>query len=470
MFTATFQNDYGYLSACALAALALGGAARVFTRRLGKPFGLWWGLLAATLTGVLGVAFMGSGPASRQCVVNHNLAEPFHATQGLWNLAMTVPLGFFALFAVRRLLPVLAGIVLLPWAIEFTQATADGLGRVCDSADVEMNVIGGLVGLAIATAVLARRDALNWKAGAKATAITSVAIVLLGVGAAHPMVALNHIDGTGLTAAGSEQRRAVSAKVEEAFGDHYELGDVYEQPCVGSSCKTVVFNLLSRDEGHPEAFSSGSLSWPNKEHFNVLLVDSAQPSVMGFPVPGAGKPATAGEAYEIAKEYMQGHYSWAKGAFNHKTYPVGEKAELGWMTSYRWVHDDVLMPRMLDIQVSRDGEISQVDVTLGPTEVHLPAVKLDATQAEAAVLEALIAQNRANQGGDASRAQMVMLYQIEGLTLKAAQRDGSWRSEWLVNVALRDESQNADSEPDMWKVDAAGGQVYDGTNAPVSAD
>ncbi|MEN3586473.1 VanZ family protein [Streptomyces sp. ZYX-F-203] len=446
----------------------------MFTRRLGKPFGLWWGLLAATLAGVLGITFMGSGPASRQCVVNHNLAEPFHATQGLWNLAMTVPLGFFALFAVRRLLPVLAGVVLLPLAIEFAQATADGLGRVCDSADAEMNIIGGLVGLAIATAMLARRDALDWKAGAKATAITSVVILLLGVGAARHMVALTHVDGTGLTAAGSEQRRAVSAKVEEAFGDHYELGDVYEQPCVGSSCKTVVFNLLSRDKGHPEAFSSGSLSWPDKGHFNVLLVDSTQPSVMGFPVPGAGKPTTEGEAYEIAKEYMQGHYSWAKEAFTHKTYPVGEKAELGWMTSYRWVHDDVLMPRMLDIQVSRAGEISQVDVTLGPTEVDLPTVKLDAAQAEAAVLEALIAQNRANQGGDASRAQLVKLYQIEAFTLKAAERDGSWRSEWLVNVVLRDESQTADSESssgaDMWKVDAASGQVYDGTNAPVSAD
>ncbi|MFE2460072.1 VanZ family protein [Streptomyces sp. NPDC059402] len=473
MFTAIFQNHYGYLGACALISLAFGGAAWALARRLGEPFGLWWGLLAATLTGVLGVTFMGSGTASRQCVVNHNLAEPFHATQGLWNLAMTVPLGFFGIFAVRRFMPVLVGVVALPLAIEFTQATVDGLGRVCDSADAEMNIIGGLVGLAAAAVVLARRGELNWKAGAKASSIVSVVILLLGAGVARPMVALTHVDGTGLAAAGTEQRQAVEAKVKEAFGDRYKLGDVYEQACVGAPCKTVVFNLLSRDEGHSEAFSSGSLSWPDKEHLNVLLVDSTQPSVMGYPVPGAGKPSTDESAYKIAEDYMKDHYPWAKAAFTHKTYPVGEKAELGWMTSYRWVHDDVLMPRMLDIQVSRAGEISQVDVTLGPTEVELPVAKLDAKQAEAAVLDGLVVQSRANQGGDVDRAQLKKLYEIEAFTLKAAKRDGDWRSEWLVNLSVREESQDTTAESsgaDMWRVDAASGQVYDGTNAPVRSD
>ncbi|MGJ3558825.1 hypothetical protein ACR6C2_07550 [Streptomyces sp. INA 01156] len=60
----------------------------------------------------------------------------------------------------------------------------------------------------------------------------------------------------------------------------------------------MIFNLLSRDKGHPEAFSSGSLSWPDKEHLNVLLVDSDRPSVMGYPVTEAGKPSTEQEAQD----------------------------------------------------------------------------------------------------------------------------------------------------------------------------
>ncbi|MDT0616089.1 VanZ family protein [Streptomyces lancefieldiae] len=471
MFTAIFQNHYGYLATCALAGLILGGAAWLLSHRLGKPFGLWWGGLTATVAGVLGVTFLGAGTASRQCVVNHNLTEPFHATQGLWNLAMTVPLGLFALLAVRRFLPALVGVVVLPLAIEFTQATVDGLGRVCDSADAEMNILGGLLGLALAAAVLAQRRGLNWRGGATASLITSVVIAILGAGVARPMVALTHVDGTGLTAAGSQQRQAVEAVVQEAFGDHYKLGDVYEQPCVGAPCTTVVFNLLSRDAGHSEEFSSGSLTWPDKEHLNVLLVDSDRPSVMGYPVPGGGKPSTEQEAYQIAQKYMSDHYPWAKGAFTHKTYPVGENAVLGWMTSYRWVHNDVLMPRMLDIQVSRAGQISQVDVTLGPTEVSLPQAKLDAEQAEAAVLDGLVAQARANQATDVDSAQLKAQYTIEAFTLKAAKRNGAWRSEWLVNLAMREQAAGTGSdpvpEPDMWRVDAANGQVYDGTNTPV---
>ncbi|MGW2184167.1 VanZ family protein [Streptomyces sp. NPDC001732] len=109
----------------------------MLSSRLGSPHGVWWAGLAGTLTGVLGVTFMGSGPASGQCVINHDLAEPFRTTQGLWNLAMTVPLGLFALMALRRILPAAVGVVALPLAIEFTQAAANGLGRVCDSADAE---------------------------------------------------------------------------------------------------------------------------------------------------------------------------------------------------------------------------------------------------------------------------------------------------------------------------------------------
>ncbi|KUO16865.1 hypothetical protein AQJ91_33100 [Streptomyces dysideae] len=288
------------------------------------------------------------------------------------------------------------------------------------------------------------------------------------------MVTFIHVDGTSLSAAGSSQRQAVERAVTEAFGDRYELGQVYEQPCVGTACTNVVFTLLSRDNGQSEAFSNGSLSWPDKKHLNVLLDDSDRPSVMGYPVTGAKAPLTEQEAYKIAQQYMREHYRWAKDAVEHKTYPVGEKAELGWMTSWRWLHDDVLMPRMLDVQVNRAGRVSQVAVTLGPTRVKLEKAKLDAGQAEEVVREGLVAQYQANGGGDLSKRQLQARYQVEAFTLKAAERDGTWRPEWLANVSMRPEEPGADSlepgEAEMWRVDAVNGQVYDGTDTPVKAD
>ncbi len=474
MFTAIFQNHFGYLAACTLAALVVGGAAWLLSRRLGNPFPMWWGGLAATITGVFGVTFMGSGAANDQCVINHSLTEPFHTTQGLWNLAMTVPLGLFALLAVRQVLPALVGVVALPLAIEFTQATVDGLGRVCDSADAEMNILGSLVGLCVAAVVLARREALNWQGGIKASLIASAVLLTVGAGVARPMVAFTHVDGSGLSTAGSAQRQAVERVVMEAFGDRYELGNVYEQPCGGASCTNVVFTLLSQDKGHSEAFSNGSLSWPDKKHLNVLLEDSDRPSVMGYPVTGAKPPSTQQDAYKIAEQYMREHYPWAKDAVEHKTYPVGDKAQLGWMTSWRWLQDEVLMPRMLDVQVNRAGRISQVDVTLGPTREKLEKAELDTDQAEEAVRDGLVSQYRANGGNDLDAQQIQAKYEVEAFTLKAVERDGTWRPVWLVNVSMRSEKAGADpveqGEAEMWRVDAVDGRVYDGTDTPVEGD
>ncbi|WP_331725110.1 VanZ family protein (plasmid) [Streptomyces jietaisiensis] len=263
MFSAIFQHHVGYLAVCTLIGLVLGGAAGALARKRGNPHGAWWAALAFTLTGVLGVTFMGGGSASGVCVLNHQFAEPFHTTQGLWNLAMTVPVGAFALLAVRRPLPVLIGVLALPLAIEFTQATVDGLGRVCDTADAEMNIIGGLIGLTAVAVVLAVRLSLAWQAGVKGALITFVALVLLGSGVARPMLDFTNVDGSSLADASSGQKQAVEAAVKEAFGDHYRIGQLYEQPCGDSPCTNIIFNLHSREGGalrrlrHRQPFLAG---------------------------------------------------------------------------------------------------------------------------------------------------------------------------------------------------------------------
>lgn len=458
MFSAIFQHHVGYLAVCTLIGLILGGAAWTLARKRGNPHGAWWSGLAFTLTGVLGVTFMGGGSASGACVLNHQFAEPFHTTQGLWNLAMMVPVSACALLAIRRPLPVLVGVIALPLAIEFTQATVNGLGRVCDSSDAEMNIIGGLVGLTVVAVVLTIRHSLAWQAGVKGGLITFAALLLLGSGVARPMLAFTNVDGSSLADASSDQQQAVEAAVREAFGDRYKIGKQYEQPCGDSPCTNIIFILLSREKGHSKEFGSGSLSWPDKKHLNVQLENSDRPTVMGYPMGGAEAPSNDVAASQVAKSYARRHYPWAMSATMSETSPVGAKAELGWITNWRWTHNDVLMPRMLDVQVDRAGRVSQIDVTLGPTHVKLPEAKVDARQAEKAVNKAVMAQLQANGNSGAK-------FSTKAVTVKAVETDGNWQPNWLVNTTWPSSGNSNDSQEqaavEMYRVNAVTGQVYD---------
>jgi hypothetical protein len=309
------------------------------------------------------------------------------------------------------------------------------------------------------------RKSLLWQGGVKGALIASVALLLLGSGVARPMLAFTNVDGSSLSAADTDQKRAVEAAVKEAFGDRYTIGQLYEQPCLDRSCKNVIFNLHSREKGQSELFGSGSLSWPDKKHLNVLLEDSDRPTAMGYPVKGAKAPTNAREAHDIAQAYTRQQYPWAKSATVQETDPVGEKAVLGWMTNWRWTHNDVLMPRMLDVQIGRAGRVSRIDVTLGPTRADLPDVKLDARQAENAVNKAVTAQLRANGSTDAE-------FQTEAVTVKADDLEGKWKPYWLVNVTSPHTGRTDDAQVpapvETYRVDALTGQVYDAGGAPTA--
>ncbi|MFF6840138.1 VanZ family protein [Streptomyces tanashiensis] len=456
MFTAIFHDHYGYLAGTALAALALAGAAWWTARRLGSPQGRWWAGLAAAFTAMIGVTFMGSGPADGQCVINHDALEPFRTTQGLWNLAMTVPLGLFAMLAARRPLPVLVAVVALPLAVEFTQGSVDGLGRVCDSADAEMNILGGLAGAAVAALVLAVRGRVDWRAGVKAGLVAAGVLVVIGAGVARPLVSFTHLDGTGLSAADVTQRTAVEQAVEEAFGDRYELGRVYDQPCVGVPCTNVLFSLHPRGGAHPQGFADGTLSWPDKKRLSIEFAVGEGITATGFPVAGATAPAGEKAAYEAARWYMRAHYPWARQAAAHRTYPVGDRAELGWTTRWTWEDEGVLMPRALDVQVDRQGRVSRLDVTLGPTRLDLERPKVSAVEAERIVRARLVAQSGGRGAPDEPR--------FDAFALKAVERDGEWRAEWLVHEsvgAARDgAAPPAPGSADILWVDAVSGDVH----------
>ncbi|MDQ0790373.1 VanZ family protein [Streptomyces sp. B3I8] len=330
-----------------------------------------------------------------------------------------------------------------------------------------MNIIGGLIGLSVAAVVLTIRHSLAWQAGTKGALITFAALLLLGSGVARPMLAFTNVDGSSLADASSGRKRAVEAAVKEAFGDHYSIGRLCEQPCGDSPCTNIIFNLHSREEGHSEDFGTGSLSWPDKKHLNVQLENSDRTTVTGYPVEGAKAHASDAAASRIAKSYAQRQYPWAMGANVSETSPVVTKAELGWVTDWRWTHNDVLMPRMLDLQVDRAGRVSQIDVTLGPTRVKLPEAKVDAEKAEVAATKAVAALLQANGNAGAE-------FHTPAVTVKAVEQDGHWQPNWLVNVTWSGDGKSDDSQEqaavEMYRVNAVTGKVYDAAGQPLEAD
>lgn len=79
--------------------------------------------LAAVLAAELSVTiFLPSpGHVSGQCVLNRNYGESFATEQGLLNLAMFVPIGFFGVLALRRVFPVFLGEFCCRWAPSYVR-------------------------------------------------------------------------------------------------------------------------------------------------------------------------------------------------------------------------------------------------------------------------------------------------------------------------------------------------------------
>ncbi|WP_217128143.1 VanZ family protein [Streptomyces sp. AC558_RSS880] len=451
MFAAIFDGHYGFLAALTFVGLAMGGLAWWTATRKGNPHGLWWLALTATVTGVIGVTSFGGGQASRQCVINHDLAEPFHTAQGLLNLAMFVPVGCFALLALRRPVPAFLGTAVLPCLIELSQATVPFVARGCDSADVEMNLLGGLIGLLTAGAFLARQRRLDWSGWAKPAAVAGLAVAIAGTVVFRTLVSSVHYDGTGLSAPGEDQHEAVTQAVQRAFGDRFPVTNVYVQPCLDVQCTNLIFNVGGD--------GTGTLEWPDQRHLNILLEASSEPGANSFPVATATAPQDKDDAYRTAETYMRGHYSWAAGATLHRTEPVGEDAEFGWITSWRFMDNDILMPRMLDVQVNRAGRISQIDVTMGPTELDLPDPKISKGQAEQLVLGHLREEAEAsgNPPSDVT---------VDAFTLKANDRGHGWRPEWIVNSRPPHEEGTESVTTTNW-VDALDGTVHISAYPPL---
>ncbi|MFF7127489.1 VanZ family protein [Streptomyces sp. NPDC008240] len=448
MFEAVFGDDMGFLAGLTVVAAVMGLAVWAVARRREVDHAVWWLPLAFCLTGVLGVtlALRGGEAGRAECVINHEITEPLYTTQGLWNLAMFVPLGLFGVLALRRPLPVLVGVLALPCLIELAQALAPFVSGICDSADVEMNAGGGVLGVAAGLVLV--RGRVAWRAWATPTLIVAVVCAVAGPVVFQTAITANHVDGSSVRDAHGDERETAERVIRAAFGDRYHVGDVRVSPGVDGYNGWMSIQIAGT---YP-----AELMWPGGRRLNVSFEDSEPPTSASFPVPGAGTPHDAQDAYRIARSYMQAHYPWAGAASFHETQPVGRKAEFGWRTSWRFKERGVAMPRILDVQINRAGRVSQLLVDFGPKQVDLPARLLSAKQAEA-----IAARQWKKNGAD---LHTLRIHADELRTERAKGWQGPWHVVWSVSVletGCKPDKDSSGCDPMNTVLDAGTGEIYD---------
>lgn len=123
MLHAVFRGHAGYLFFALAVVIVVGLGCFAMGKRFRFERPWTYGALAAAVTAELCLTIWSTGGGlTGRCIVNRDVWEPLHTEQGLWNLVMFLPIGFFGLLALRKPVPVFAGTVLLTMATEVTQA------------------------------------------------------------------------------------------------------------------------------------------------------------------------------------------------------------------------------------------------------------------------------------------------------------------------------------------------------------
>ncbi|WP_406450302.1 VanZ family protein [Streptomyces sp. NBC_00876] len=439
MFQAIFQGKGEFVALLALVSAALAFIVFVWRKNRQAP-ALIPAAFTLCLAIVLGVTLFlsGSGEASRECTLNHQIWEPFRTTQGLLNGLMTVPLGFLGLLASRRRLLTITGVVLGPCVVEVAQASVNAFSRLCDSSDAEMNILGGLLGVALAWLV-ARARCLELKPVLKERTPTAVA-ALAGVAVivvAASNITFTAVDATSVQSGSNQQADAMRDALVEAFGDKFKnMGDgrLQYSPDPGLRRGAVHFSSPKVD---------ADLSWPSKLNLSAMFEWSDKPTSRSISIDGREHPRMdLAEARKLATQYAKDHYPWVSTANHVTAVPVAD-GKLGWMVSWRVLDHGVLMPAMLDVQINTAGRISQLLVSRGPAHLSgLPSIKVTRTQAIS------IAKN--------SMAHTEEL-DFHANVLKASLRDGHWNPEYIVQAIVRGSKDESTSET---YVDAHTGQLH----------
>ncbi|MFB7275442.1 VanZ family protein [Streptomyces sp. NPDC056244] len=444
---AVFNGHGAFIFLAIVLSVAVAGL-RYKASRVGADRPVVHALLAGAVTAVISLTLWSTAsPAQkpRMCVINGDLFEPFGTSQGILNAGLFLPVGFLGVLATRQVLGTLIGGVLLTLSIETLQGALTFLGRGCDTSDLQMNSLGVLFGTLLGCAIgwFEKRDVKLWKPVAFRNTVVAIvvlsAISLTWLAFITPQ-RVSHTVGIGR--ASSEQQRAARDAVANAFGEYYEIRSINFARGPGGS-GTVVASFA---EGFAE------LSWPDRREFKASLDISDAGKPGGYPVSGNRKnPSNEEDSLEIARNYASAHAPWGLVDAEPLTVAVGDKAELGWMTSWRRRNDaGVLMPMRLDVQVDRTGRVSQ----LIARNVEDPVLSVPEITEDAAMETFL---KRVNSSGEKEPDPK---FDAE---LIAKEIDGRWKTEWLIFGQASGDAVTA-------SIDAVSGKLITFDRQPMIGD
>ncbi|MFE2225373.1 VanZ family protein [Streptomyces kronopolitis] len=372
MLEAVFKGHTAFtLTATAICLVFFIAVLLASKKRTDRPLSLALWCASMLSVSLLTLWTTGGSQGAGRCVVNLKLLEPFGTEQGILNCLMFAPVGFMGVLVTRRFLPAFACGMALSAVIETTQGALPAIGRACDTSDFVSNSTGSLLGALIAFLIVRfqKSDVPPWRIRGLGAAIACVTLsVILGavwVTSIQPH-SVKATEAVG--AAAGDQRNAVAKAVREAFGNHYAVGNVQFSSSPDSDSGTVMASL-------PVGFVQ--INWPEGNEITASLDMSNSGKPSGFPVPGApAQVANSMQAKQTAVMYAEAHFPWAIRDSKIEISPVGDKAALGWLVSWRRHRDAVLMPMRLDVQIDRKGHVSQLstrkasDVSVPPTRIN----------------------------------------------------------------------------------------------------
>ncbi|MEU5236520.1 VanZ family protein [Streptomyces lydicus] len=378
--------------------------------------------LALWCTSIVSVLFLtlwtnGGTQGAGTCVVNMTLLEPFGTEQGLLNSLMFMPVGFMGVFVTRRMIPAFACGVALSALIETAQGALPAIGRACDTSDFMSNSAGSMLGALIAFVLVRVRqsDLSPWRVRRSSAVTTCVAFTVLLGTVWITSIQPHSVKATeAVGSAASDQRSAVVKAVRQAFGDHYTVGNVQFSSSPDSDRGTVMASL-------PVGFVQ--INWPEADEITASLDMSDSWKPAGFPVPGA--PAhveNSKQAKRVAAAYAHSHFAWAIPGSKTEVAPVGEKASLGWLVSYRRYRDAVLMPMRLDVQIDRTGHVSQLSTRKAP-DVAVPHPRVNKEEAIQLAKSSTPGCQKAEVG-----------------ELLAVPNNSKWHVVWRIKITCKDSS------------------------------
>ena len=355
-------------------------------------------------------------PAQMVCTVQSDLIGALLATQGLMNLALYVPLGFFAALLSRRPVAAWAGATLLSATTEITQAITPGMGRSCDSGDLLTNSLGAALGclLAILCSLLLKRfhpGAPRVHVGLRQLRLSAASLVLgTGVLASASLTGITFVSSS----VADDMLPATAQTAAAARAAHIFFGastsPTHVQFIPGSFGQPGVVDIAT-------PMGNLTLAWPSQEITSGFFSAQVRPTKQA---PGLSDTAALADA----TAYARSHFSW--GLVDSFTLvnagpPGTGSKDVEWRSRV----NGVLMPMRLGIIVEANGQIGAFEAkdVMAPPLPHVNVTKAQAT-----------AKALAASPGDTIVSSELLAQQAS---------NGSWHVRWLMGLAPIDTKATA---------------------------